>query len=141
MTNTNLVPSTGTGRATNNTTPKEPKMAKLTLTSTSNRQADNVGAARDPMDPEGTMILLGKFKVEKEYFEIIESRVSDIFPFLLAEVDYAAQDLIGQDLWAELTGFGQRQAVLCLQHMATVPGAGLTDMSSTGCGKTSFQIV
>lgn len=87
------------------------------------------------------MILLGKFKVETEYFEIIESRVSDISPFLLEEIDYTAQDLVGEDLWTELTGFGQRQAVLCLQHLASLPGAGLTDVPSAGGGATSFQIV
>lgn len=124
-----------------NVTKKENKMAKLTINSGSNRQADNDGVALDPMNPEGTMILLGKFKVETEYFEIIESRFSDIAPFLLEDVDYTAQDLIGEDLWSELAGFGQRHAVLCLKHMATLPDVPLCDVSCPDCGTTSFQIV
>lgn len=114
-------------------------MAILTINSRRNCQPNSPDAT-GRSNQDGTTILLGKFKVETEYFEIIENRFSDIAPLLLAEIDYTAQDLVGQDMWTELTGFGQRQAVLCLQHMATAPGAGLTDMSSTGCGTTSFQI-
>lgn len=95
----------------------------------------------DQMNLDATMILLDKFKVNTGYFDLVESCASDIVPFLLEGTEYSAEDLVGAELWAGLTGFGQRQAHLCLKHMATLPGARLIDLASVDCRKTGFQIL
>lgn len=87
------------------------------------------------------MILSGKFKVETGYFEIIESRVKEILPFLLEGMAYTPLELIGEDLWADLTSFGQRQAVLCVKHLAMMPGAPLQEVEFSGSGLSTFQPV
>lgn len=92
------------------------------------------------MDPAYTMILLGKFTIETEFFEIFESRVHDILPYLLEGAAYTAVDLIGENLWTEITTLGQRQAVLSLKHMAALPGSQLTVAPWSDGGTTYFQI-
>lgn len=115
-------------------------MAFLTINSSSQQTANNNdhGFA---LSPDATMILLDKFLVDAGYFDLIESSFSDIFPFLLDDTDYSAEDLVGAELWAGLTGFGQRQAHLCLKHIATMPGARLTDLASVDSRKTGFKII
>jgi len=119
----------------------ESNMAILSVTVNGKRLAKDVDAGlTDPMNPNGTMVLLDKFKVDTGYFEIVESRFSDIYPFLLEDIEYTAQDLIGEDLWADQTGIGQRHAVLCLKHLAQQPGARLIDRSCLDFRKSGFQI-
>ena len=88
-----------------------------------------------------TMVLLGKFRIEAGFFEMIESRVNDIAPHLLAGVAYHPLELIGEDLWADITSLGQRQATLCLQHMASMPGSQLREAEYSGSGLSAFEIV
>ena len=87
-----------------------------------------------------TMILLGKFTVHPQLFETIESRVADILPFLLKGVAYTPMDLIGEDLWRDITSLGQRQATFCLRHMATMPGAALREVAPSGSDLTMFEV-
>ncbi|NMM15468.1 MAG: hypothetical protein HHJ17_18270 [Rhodoferax sp.] len=116
-------------------------MTKVTITYGNKVLANNSEILLDSMEPNGTMILLNKFKVETAYFDLVESNFRDIQPFLLEGVDYTAEDLVGAKLWGDLTGFAQRHAHLCLKHMATFPFSRLTDMSKEQYGKTGFQIV
>lgn len=84
------------------------------------------------------MILLDKFKIETGFYELIKSAMTEIQPFLLPHVEYSPIELIGEPLWADLTSIAQRQGVLCLKHLATLPNASLLDES--GCGISSFQL-
>ena len=88
-----------------------------------------------------TKVLLDRFRIEAGFFEMIESRVNDIAPHLLAGVAYNPLELIGQDLWADITSLGQRQATLCLKHMASMPGAPLREAEYSGSGLSTFEIV
>lgn len=113
-------------------------MAILSINTRSNRHDDNVDTmSDDSMNPNGTMVLLGKFKVETDFFELVEFAFNEIYPFLLAHAEYTPVDLIGEPLWVDLSGIAQRQAIHCLKHLATLPDARLIDVS---CGTTSFQI-
>lgn len=116
-------------------------MGFLSIKESSKLPADNSDIVRDSMNLNDTMILLNKFKVDKLYFEIVESNFNEIYPFLLRGVEYTAEDLIGAELWTGLTRFGQRHAHLCLKHLTTLPGACLTDMSFSAHDKMGFQIV
>lgn len=87
-----------------------------------------------------TMVLLGKYTVHAQFFETIEWRVTDILPHLLSGVTYTPSDLVGEDLWNDVTSLGQRQATLCLRHMATMPGAALREVASSGSDLTLFEI-
>lgn len=103
------------------------------------------GVAVDNMDddavkPNGTMVLLGKVKVESGFFELVEFEFNEIYPHLLENAGYTPQDLIGEPLWADLTGLAQRQAIFCLKHLATLPDSPLVDVSGPRCGSASFQI-
>jgi len=115
-------------------------MTFLTINSSSQHTASNSDIA-DQMSLAATMIMLHKFKVDTGYFDLVESSFSDILPFLLEDTDYSAEELVGAELWAGLTGVGQRQAHLCLKHLATLPGTHLSDRSAVEYGKTGFQIV
>jgi len=87
-----------------------------------------------------TMVLVGKFTVHPQFFETIESRVTDILPFLLEGVTYSPVELIGEDLWRDITSLGQRQATFCLMHMATMPGAALREVGPSGSELTMFEV-
>ncbi len=111
-------------------------MALLTIKTNSDRSANNPangGAAHT--------VLLGKFNVDSMFLETVQSNFNDILPCLIDGVEYTAEDLVGAALWADWTLFGQRQALLCLKHLATLPAARLTDMATVECGNTGFQIV
>lgn len=114
-------------------------MTIFTINSSTQHSVNNTGIETS-LHPDNTMILLDKFKVEADYFDIVKANFNDIHPFLLEGVDYSAEDLVGAELWTDLTGFAQRHAHLCLKHMATLPGAHLIDMSGMEIGKTDFQI-
>lgn len=124
------------------TTNKETKMKSLSIAANKNHQANNIAIKTDaPMTADDNMILLAKFKVETEFFELVESEFGEIYPFLLEDVAYTPQDLIGEPLWNDLTGLAQRQAIFCLKHLATMPDAPLVDVTCSDCGTSSFQIV
>lgn len=112
------------------------KMAFLTIKTNGNSPANTpaLGGTADT-------VLLGKFKVDSMLLEIVQSNFEDILPNLMEGGEYTAEDLVGAALWGDWTLLGQRQAHLCLKHLATLPGARLTDMASVECGKTGFQIV
>jgi hypothetical protein len=87
-----------------------------------------------------TMVFLGKYSVHPQFFETIEWRVTDILPHLLAGVAYTPSELVGEDLWSDITSLGQRQATLCLRHMARMPGATLREVAHSGSDLTMFEI-
>lgn len=116
-------------------------MAILSIDSASTRQTSNEGVEFDPMNSEGTTILLDKFSVETELFDIVESLFMDIYPSTLEGIEYSPQDLCGEEFWADMTSVGKRQTVLCLKHLATLPDVPLCDVSCSTCGTTSFQTV
>ena len=87
-----------------------------------------------------TMVLLGKFTVHPQFFETIESCVTDILPFLLEGVAYTPLELVGEALWSDISSLGQRQATLCVKHMTTMPGAALREVARTGSDLTMFEI-
>ena len=109
-------------------------MALLTIKTNGNGPANTpaLGGAADT-------VLLGKFKVDSMLLDSVQSNFEDILPSLVEGAMYTAEDLVGAALWADWTLLGQRQAHLCLQHLATLPGARLTDMASVECGSLSFQ--
>lgn len=114
-------------------------MSILSINSGRNQHDDSDATVADEaVNPNDTMVLLDKFKVETEFFELVESEFYEIYPLLLEDAEYTPLDLIGEPLWADLTEIAQRQAIHCLKHLATLPGARLIDVS---CGTTSFQIV
>ena len=96
-------------------------------------------ACSTAMDQIEYTMLLDKFAVDTMLFETVQDNFNDISPCLLVGVEYTAEDLIGAALWVDWTCFGQRQAHLCLKHLATIPGTRLTDMASVAVGKTTFQ--
>lgn len=117
-------------------------MSALTTNPGSNHHDDTVATVADEaVNPNDTMLLLDKFVVDTEFFDLVESEFQDIFPFLLVEVDYTPAELIGEPLWADLSALAQRQAIHCLQHLATLDDVPLCDVSCPCCGTTTFQIV
>lgn len=110
-------------------------MAILTIKTDSNPQSDTAD-----MDHADHAVLLGKFTVPSMTLETVQYHFNDIYPSLIAGVEYTAEDLVGAELWADWTPLGQRQAHQCLKHLATLPGARLTDMAVVEYGKTGFQI-
>ena len=92
------------------------------------------------LESQDFMVLLDKFKVETEFFQFVASHLYEIYPTLLKYAEYTPLDLIGEPLWADLTGLAQRQAIFCLKHLATLPDSPLIDVSSPGCGLTTFEI-
>lgn len=116
-------------------------MAILSINTRSNHHDDSVDTKfDDPINPNGTMVLLGKFKVETDFFELVEFEFNEIYPFLLAHAEYTPVDLIGVPLWVDLSGIAQRQAIHCLKHLATLPGARLIDVSGPGWDSASFEV-
>jgi hypothetical protein len=115
-------------------TNKETKMKSLAVAAGNNSKANNSieGQSKDPMATDKVMIVLDKFKVETEFFELVELEFGEIYPFLLEDAEYSPQDLVGEPLWNDLTSLAQRQAISCLKHLATLPGARLTDLAN-GC--------
>lgn len=112
------------------------------INSASNHHDDNVATVVDEAaTPDDTMVLLDKFMVDTEFFDLVESEFQDIYPFLLAEVDYTPAELIGEPFWADMSALAQRQAIHCLQHLATLDDVPLCDVSCPCCGTTTFQIV
>jgi hypothetical protein len=86
------------------------------------------------------MVVARKLKVHPDFYEVVDGNFEEILPFLLETAEYSPVDLLGEPLWTELTSVGQRQAIFCLRHMATLPGARLLELPSPG-GVSSFQIV
>lgn len=116
-------------------------MSILTIHYGSNHYGDQAATVADEaVNPNCTMVLLGKFKVESGLLELVEFEFNEIQPHLLKNVEYTPQDLIGEPLWADLTGLAQRQAIFCLKHLATQPNSPLIDVSGPGCGLTAFEI-
>lgn len=109
--------------------------AILTINTHSNPQSDTA-----EMDQTDHAVLLGKFMVPTMTLETVQYHFNDIHPCLMADVEYTAEDLVGAELWAGWTPLGQRQAHLCLKHLATLPGSNLQDMAGMGCDSTGFQI-
>lgn len=110
-------------------------MAILTITTTGSGPSGNAD-----MGLTGNTVLLGKFAVDSMVLEAVLCNFNEILPSLLEGVAYTAEDLVGAELWADWTPLGQRQAHLCLKHLATLPGARLMDMADVASGMTSFQI-
>lgn len=94
----------------------------------------------DAMCPTEYMVVLDKFAVDTMLFEYVQDKFNEILPFLLVGVEYTDEDLMGAAPWTELTFFAQRQAHLCLKHLATMPDTRLTDMANESCNKTTFRI-
>jgi hypothetical protein len=89
-------------------------------------------------------VVLGKFKVDSMLLESVQRNFNDILPNLIEGATYTAEDLVGAALWADWTHEAQRQAHLCLQHLATLPGARLTDTDATqtfGVAGTDSQAI
>ena len=85
-------------------------------------------------------VVLDKFAVDSMLFELVEEKFNDILPCLLSGMEYAAEELIGYEWWTELTNLSQRQAHLCLKHMAPMPESRLIDMAIESSNKTTFRI-
>ena len=90
---------------------------------------------------EDMMVLLGKVKVEVGFFEMVEFAFNEIYPYLLDNVEYTPQDLIGEPLWADWTDIAQRQAIFSLKHLAQMDDVPLIDISCPACGASVFEIV
>jgi hypothetical protein len=127
---------------TNDTHPTEESiMETSTRASKTNTQSTkaNVGP-HHLVDERTTMVVLDKITVDIDTYELVEFEFTEILPYLLPNAVYTAMDLIGEPVWAELSTVGQRQAIFCLQHMATLPNAQLLELPSLG-GVSRFEIV
>ena len=117
-------------------------MSILTINSDCNQHDDHaVTMTDDAVNPNDTMVLLDKYKVETDFFELVEFDFYEIYPLLLEDVTYTPAELIGEPLWADLSALAQRQAIHCLQHLATLEDCPLIDVSCPCCCTTSFQVV
>jgi hypothetical protein len=92
------------------------------------------------IDPSEYTLVLKKFLVDSNFLYLVTASFNEILPCLLEGLDYAAEDLIGAEFWANLSPLAQRKAHLCLKHLATMPGTRLTDMANESCNKTTFRI-
>jgi hypothetical protein len=123
------------------------KMAKIRGASNKRHQARIKLAVSKETPVHGSdhkqefMVVLDKFRVETLYFELIESLFQDIYPALLEDVDYTAQELCGEELWADLTSGGKREAIFCLRHLARQDDVPLVEVTCADCGTTQFQII
>ncbi len=111
-------------------------MAFLTI-----KTNDSVPSDNSDMDFRDNAVLLNKFAVDAMLLETVQCNFNEILPSLMAGVQYTAEDLVGAELWADWSPLGQRQAHLCLKHLATLPGARLVDMADVEFGKTGFVLV
>ncbi len=110
-------------------------MALLTITTNGSGPSDN-----SDMDLMDNTVLLQKFTVDSILLDTVRFKFNEILPSLMAGVEYAAEDLVGAELWADLTPMGQRHAHICLKHLASLPGALLVDMADVDSRKIGFQI-
>jgi hypothetical protein len=120
-------------------------MSKISGASNKRQKTKSSPARSDKMPAQANehefKIVLDKFKVESEYFDFIESVFMDIYPVLMQDIAYTAEELCGEDLWADLTVSAQRQATLCLRHMAQQDDHPLIEVACECCGGTAFQVV
>lgn len=116
------------------------KLAILTITDNTVPHQGGSHASENPMDMVATMIVLEKFKVDVAFLSMVQSALEDVLPLLLQDTFYCAEDLIGAELWADLTGTAHREAHLCLQHLAEQPGANLSYSRRYGHNDGGFQI-
>lgn len=72
---------------------------------------------------------------------MVKFAFTEIHPFLLEHTEYLPQDLIGEPLWADLTGIAQRKAIFCLKHLARMDDVPLVDVSLPVFGTSVFEIV
>jgi hypothetical protein len=116
-------------------------MAKITRASKSKIQSTKTTVGSQPqLDEPTTIVLMDKVKVAIDNYELVEYEFTQFLPYLLPNAVYTPMDLIGEPVWAELSTVGQRQAIYCLQHMATLPNAQLLELPSLG-GVSRFEIV
>jgi hypothetical protein len=108
-------------------------MSILTITTNGNGPSGKVGINEQT-------VLLNKFAVDSTMLETVQCNFNEILPSLMEGVEYTAEDLVGDELWADLTNLGQRHAHLCLKHLATLPGARLAALSGTN-GAATFVLV
>lgn len=110
-------------------------MTILTFKTNGSGPSDN-----SDMDLRDNTLLLQKFKVDSMLLSTVQFKFNEILPSLMAGAVYTAEDLVGAELWAEWTPLVQRQAHLCLKHLATLPCARLVDMADEEYRKGGFQI-
>ena len=120
-------------------------MSKNSGASNKRQKTKNSPARSDKMPAQANehefKVVLEKFRVETGYFELVESAFMDIYPALLEDVAYTAEEICGEELWADLTASAQRQATLCLRHMAQQDDHPLIEMPCESCGGTTFQVI
>jgi hypothetical protein len=92
-------------------------------------------------DPEESTILLDRFKVSRATLARVTSELEAVLPLLQPQTEYSALDILGSKLWARLSHKRQREAVICLQHLAETPGTGLSNSMAWGCQKDVFEVV
>ena len=90
---------------------------------------------------EVPLIVLEKFKVDVAFLSMVQSALEDVLSLLREDTVYYAEDLVGVDLWADLTSPAQREAYICLQHLAEQPGAKLSYSRRFGQHDGGFQII
>ena len=115
-------------------------MTKKTYTSMTNIKStkSHVRSTRSTAESD-TMVVLGKFTVPRTTYRMVEHAFAEILPDLLPDAIYTPTDLVGEPLWGDLTGMGQRQVIACLKHMTTQPRTQLVDFPYSG-SVTRFQI-
>jgi hypothetical protein len=80
----------------------------------------------EPMDPDETIILFDKFKVSDSSLRLAQWAIEDVHSLLLKDVAYSAEDIIGNEMWDDLSKPQRRELALCLMHLAQQPDAKLT---------------
>ena len=108
--------------------------------STRTGNAQMVADCETDICPTEYAVVLDKFAVDTNLLYIVTANYNEILPCLLEGREYTAEELMGAEFWADMPSFAQRQAHLCLKHMARMPGTRLVDMAIESINKTTFRI-
>lgn len=113
-------------------------MAFLTINSSSQHTANNSNIA-DQMNPDATLIVLDKFKIDAFLLESVQAHLNEMLPHLLNGGVYSAQEILGETFWADMD-MPRHLPALCLKHLAQQPGSHLIISPFSDGGTTYFEI-
>ena len=107
-------------------------MASIFCTSTQQHK-QNVFFQSNPRELLGQqVVVLDKFKVDKELFDRVCAQLDAIRPNLIECENYTFGELLGEDFLANLSDTESRLAILCVEHLADQTGSNLADKRGSG---------
>jgi hypothetical protein len=78
------------------------------------------------------VVVLDRFKVDEEMFEMVRTQFEAIRPYLLECESYTLDELLGEDFLAGLSDTESRLAILCMEHLADQADSNLADRRGSG---------